>query len=118
MARFSAAFAYAYPDTEAYRLNDVTWVTHVPPDEGWPIISEDGEGPLLDSSGDLLGLHGMMVIEPSVAIDLIPDLANTLTGVDPFAEMPEFVRDPSSITTRLDTLVARVFRRPRYRALL
>ncbi len=63
-ARFAAAFAHAFPDTEAYRIGEIS-------------LAERQIGTA-------------RVIEPLVSLEVIPALKERLFGAAPFAAMPAF----------------------------
>ena len=111
MARFSAAFAYAYPETEAYRLGQLSFSTYLAPANGWPVVSDDLDGPLRDPQGQLLGIPQVMVIAPSLGIDLNRSMAEALLEPDAFSRMPEFNRRPEHLPMRLDDLAAEILGR-------
>ena len=111
-ARFTAAFAHAYPQTEAYRLGKMHLSTSYPPLYGWPIVSDQLDGYLRDDAGELRGIKRLMMIVPSIAIELTPALAETLQAPDPFDAMPAYTREPDSLSAQLDALAEEVLGTP------
>ncbi|WP_371226653.1 hypothetical protein [Roseovarius sp. 2305UL8-3] len=111
-ARFTAAFTHAYPDTEAYRLGEMRFSTSFPPESGWPVVSDQLDGYLRDDSNGPRGLKGFLMTEPVVAVELIPAMAETLQGPDPFHAMPAFAREPVGLSDQLDALAAQELGRP------
>jgi len=111
-ARFTAAFAHAYPETETYRLGKMRLSTSYPPLYGWQIVSDQLDGYLRDDSGDPRGIKRLMMIEASVAIELTPALADILLGPDPFVAMPAFAREPDGLSQQLDALAKEVLGTP------
>ncbi len=103
-ARFTAAFAHAYPETEAYRLGEMRFSTTYPPLYGWQVVSDQHEGYLRDNTGELLGIKHLLMIEPSIAIELTPAMAETLQEPDSFDAMPAFAREPNNLSGWLDAL--------------
>ena len=113
LARFTAAFTHAYPETEAYRLGALNISTLYPPPNGWIIVSDHLDGSLKTEDGAARGLTGIIVKEPSISINLTASMADRLTGPDPFSDMPEFMRpEPASVAERLDALAHEVLGQP------
>jgi hypothetical protein len=112
-ARFAAAFAYAYPDTEAYRLGPMRFDMFYPPAQGWPVVSDRFDTSYIhDDRENLIGLDRIAVVEPSLVIDLIPDMAEQLQTPDAFADMPAFSLKPKDLSTRLDRLAEELLGEP------
>lgn len=112
-ARFAAAFEYAFPDTEAYRLSSMDFALTYPPTQGWPVVSDRFETRYLqDEKGNLLGLDRIALMQPILYIDLIPDLAQRLQEPGAFSDMPEFSLEPEDLSARLDALAADVLGEP------
>ncbi len=106
-ARFRAAFTHAYPKTDEYRLGAMNVTTYFPPERGWPVVSDQIEGYLQGADGVHTGLDRLMVIEPSIAVELHAPMQEALLGPDAFALMPEFLPpEPPSVADRLSQLAA------------
>lgn len=112
LARFTAAFQHAYPMIEAYRLKDLNLTTYYPPEDGWPVVSAEFKGHLRDSEGQIKGINRIMVIEPSIAIELTYGIYSDLQGDDPFTLMPEFAAEPVGLSERLSRLAETELDRP------
>ncbi|MBY5989311.1 hypothetical protein [Roseovarius atlanticus] len=112
-ARFAAAFAHVFPETDAYRLNPMRVSEIYPPQPGWPVVGEDVDGYLRDPDGDLRGLDGIMVIEPSLTVDLTERMVEALQAEDAFAAMPEFAPpEPPFVADRLAEMAEAHLGRP------
>lgn len=111
-ARFTAAFEHVFEETEAYRMGPIRTSTHYPPQQGWPVVSEEIEGPLRTNDGTPRGIDRYLVIEPEVTLDLMPDMARRLLEPGAFAAMPAFTREPDSLRTRLDALAEEALSAP------
>lgn len=111
-ARFVAAFTHAYPETDAYRLGEISFTHYSTPRLGWPVVSDEFEGYLLDEQDELRGINRIIMLEPRLTIDLTPRLTKALLGPDPFEHLPDFSREPETLEPRLDALAEEVLGRP------
>ncbi|KRS14680.1 hypothetical protein XM53_02990 [Roseovarius atlanticus] len=101
-ARFIAGFTHAFPETDAYRLNPMHVGRLYPSQHGWPVVGKEIDGYLRDTDGELRGLGGIMVIEPSLTVDLTERIVEALQAEDAFAAMPEFAPpEPPFVAERL-----------------
>ncbi|MFN3209298.1 MAG: hypothetical protein ACE369_09910 [Roseovarius sp.] len=112
-ARFAAAFAHVFPETDAYRLNPMRISEIYPPQPGWPVVGEEVDGHLREEDGTLRGLGGVMVVASSLSVDVTEGMAERLRAPGAFDRMPEILPpEPPFVAARLAEMAEAHLGRP------